>query len=228
MSPDPAQAPPVRVAAWGGEKQLVASADVASGVLLLAEFPIAFVQTQPEEDAIAPWLLLEGILSSDAFFARVSAEDLKLTPWPLGAADEDRLAHLARKYKRNPRKLAQLYHRVAANNVRYAGAEVIGYGIWPLLSRANHSCVPNAEVRGARDRPLVELLLATRPIAAGEAISWNYLSDPAFLEWDWFARNVRLLQDFQFLCRCPRCTAERPPEIAARPKAEIASYFAAL
>lgn len=218
-------APLIRVARWGGEQQLVAAADVESGALLAAEYPIAFVEIEPDDEDGAPMLLLESILATDDTHARVVAEDLKLTPWTLGVGDRATLAALARKYRRNPDKLAQLYHRVAADNIRYAQAGVIGYGIWPLVSRANHSCDPNARLGATPKQPLAELLLATRPIARGEAICWNYLGDESFLALDWMARNAQLLEDFQFLCRCPRCEAERPAAVAALPKQEIAAFF---
>lgn len=215
----------VRVAQWSGEKQLVAAQDIASGAPVLGEYPIAFVETREGEDDLGPWLLLEGILSDHAWYVRVDAEDLKLTKWPLGADDESRLERLARTYKRNPKKLAQLYHRVAANNVRYQRDGVIGFGIWPTISRSNHSCDPNTQIRTGVQQPLAEYLVATRDIAAGSGICWNYLSDPAFLKRDWFARNAILHRDFQFLCRCERCESERPPGVAQLPRAELIAYF---
>lgn len=199
----------VRLSGWGNEKQLVAAADVDTGVLLVGEYPVAFIETQADEDDEGPWLLLEGLLSTPSMFERVVALDLKLTKWELGAVDEAKLDRLAKKYGRNPKKLAHLYHRVAANNLRYAHEDVTGYGIWPIVSRSNHSCDPNAQVRGSKDRPLAQVLLATRPIAQGTPVCWNYYSDPAFLSLDWRQRNARLLRDFRFVCRCPRCEAER-------------------
>lgn len=218
-------APLVRMARWGNEMQLVAAADVDKGALLAAEYPIAFVAIEPDEDDIGPLLLLESILASDETFARVSAEDLKMTLWRLGARDIETLESLALKYKRNPKKLTQLYHRVAANNIRYAQGGATGYGIWPIVSRSNHSCDPNAKLGATAKQPLAELLLATRPIPNGTAICWNYFADETFLALNWFARNAQLLKDFQFLCRCPRCESERPPEVAGLSKDGIAAYF---
>lgn len=214
-----------RVTQWAGEKQLVAAQDVEKGALLTGEYPIAFIETRAGEDDIGPWLLLEGILTSTSMYERVNAEDLKLTKWPLSADDQANLERLARTYKRNARKLAQLYHRVAANNIRYARDGVTGFGIWPTISRSNHSCDPNAEVRGAAQMPLVEVLLATRPIRTGDAVCWNYFSDASFLALDWFERNARLHRDFQFLCRCPRCESERPAGITDLARAELIAYF---
>lgn len=218
-------APKVRIAGWRGEAQLVADADVAAGALLSAEYPIAFVEIRDGEDEIAPWILLEGILSSDAMYSRVAAADLKLTKWPLSSQDQQRLDDLARRYRRNPQKLAQLYHRVAANNIRYAQGGVTGYGIWPLVSRCNHSCDPNVHLAATVRDPLVELLMATRDIRRGEALCWNYYADPAFLQRGWFERNARLHQDFQFLCRCPRCESERPAAVEHLPREALIRYF---
>lgn len=218
-------APLVRMARWGSEMQLVAATDVVQGALLAAEYPIAFVAIEPDEDDIGPFLLLESILASDETFARVSAEDLKMTLWRLGASDLETLEGLARKYRRNPKKLAQLYHRVAANNIRYSQNGTQGYGIWPIVSRSNHSCDPNAKLGANATQPLAELLLATRPIPNGAAICWNYFADESFLGLKWFERNAQLLKDFQFLCRCPRCEAERPPEVAGLSKEGLAAFF---
>lgn len=214
-----AEAPRVRVARWGAESQLVAAVGVETGALLAAEFPIAYVELDADDDEdTAPLLLLESILATDAIHDRVAAEQFKLTTWPLGSREQRWLSALAAKYRRNPKKLLQLYHRVAANNIRYAQGGVVGYGIWPLVSRSNHACAPNARLAATAAEPLAELLLATRPIAAGEAVCWNYLGDEAFLALDWRARNRQLLTDFRFLCRCPRCEAERPADIARLPR----------
>lgn len=215
----------VRIAQWAGEKQLIAKQDVEPGAVLLGEYPIAFAEIREGEDDVAPWILLETILTSPPMYDRVVAEDLKLTKWPLSADDEANLERLARTYKRNARKLAQLYHRVAANNLRYAREGVTGYGIWPTISRSNHSCDPNTQPRALARAPLAELLLATRPIKEGDAICWNYFSDASFLALDWFERNARLHRDFQFLCRCPRCESERPPGVEKLTRPELVAYF---
>lgn len=199
----------VTISDWGGERQLVAATDVEAGALLVGEYPIAFVQTRDGEDEAGPWLLLEAILSSQPMFERVDAQNLKMTKWPLAPDDRQDLDHLAKKYGRNPKKLAQLYHRVAANNVRYAQAGVTGYGIWPTISRSNHSCDPNARLCATPRQPLAELLLATRPIPKGTAICWNYYGEESFLALDVSERSARLQRDFQFSCRCPRCESER-------------------
>ncbi len=225
MTPARSHAPLVTVAGWGSEAQLVATADIEPGVLLVGEYPVAFVETRPEEDEVGPWLLLECVLSCQEMFERVAAQDLKMTKWPITSDDEETLQDLARRYKRNAKKLVQLYHRIAANNIRYTQAGVTGYGIWPTLSRSNHSCDPNAQLRAAKERPLEELLLATRAIPKGAAICWSYYSETSFLALDWVERNARLQHDFQFLCRCSRCKSERPAQTAGRSNTEVLAFI---
>lgn len=218
---------PIRIAGWDDQAQMLACREVAAGEVLVAEMPIAFVELKPEQEDQAPWFLLESILKSDALLAAVSALDLKMSKWPLGTLDEKIAESLARRHKKKPKKLIQLYHRVASNNIRCSTDSISGYGIWPLISRSNHSCRPNAELRGTRREPLAELLLATQEIQADEAVCWNYLSDPAFLELDWQKRNAALLEHFKFLCRCPRCLEERPAGFEAMSEREVMARLSA-
>lgn len=225
MSATDAHAPPVGIANWRGEKQLVTLSEIEPGELLIGEYPIAFVETRADEDEVAPWILLEAIVSDDAMSAAVTAAELKLTKWPLAPEDEATLDHLAAKYKRNVKKLTQLYHRVAANNIRYVHGGVLGYGIWPTLSRSNHSCVPNARLRASSRHALANLLLATCAIPKGTAVCWNYFSDDAFLALSWHERNRRLYRDFQFLCRCARCETERPAGVSELSRAQMVALL---
>ncbi|KAK8036475.1 hypothetical protein PG991_001612 [Apiospora marii] len=74
------------------------------------------------------------------------------------------------------------------------------HGFFPLLSRFNHSCLPNAAVpideEGPRDTPAIH---ATRDIAAGEEITFSY--DPRFASQTARERHGAL----GFACDCPAC-----------------------
>ena len=204
----------VDIRGWADEAQLVAKQDFVEGALLVGEYPIAFAPTLPEDDSAGPWMLVDMILSHPGVLQRVLDTQLKLTRWPLDEENLEALEQLAARHKRKPKKIRQLYYQVAANNIRYKHGDILGFGIWPTLSRSNHSCAPNARLCAARNEPLAELLLATRAIRAGEQIAWNYFSDDAFLERDWLERNARLQHSFQFLCRCSRCEEEMPQAFA--------------
>ncbi len=200
----------VKIAAWADQAQLISAQAFAPGGVVIGEQPIAFVKIEPEQDEQGPWILLDSILRSPAVLKQVIDADLNHTSWELGRADIDTVKQLSMRYKKKPKKIRQLYQQVAANNIRYKASSILGYGIWPMLSRSNHSCAPNTRLVALKNEHLVELLLATRAIAPGEPICWNYFSDEAFTRLDWQERNRRLLHDFQFICRCTRCEFERP------------------
>lgn len=205
----------VKVATWEDQAQLISDQAVAPGGIVMGEYPIAFVAIQPEQDEQGPWILLDSILRSPLVLKRVLDAGLNHTSWELGSADVDSVKQLSMRYRKKPKKIRQLYQQVAANNIRYKASSILGYGIWPMLSRSNHSCAPNARLVALKNERLVELLLATRPIARGEPICWNYFSDEAFTRLDWLERNRQLLHSFQFICRCTRCESERPATFEA-------------
>eukprot|EP00811_Abedinium_folium_P037259 NODE_9891_length_1392_cov_5.509091.p1 GENE.NODE_9891_length_1392_cov_5.509091~~NODE_9891_length_1392_cov_5.509091.p1 ORF type:complete len:356 (+),score=104.33 NODE_9891_length_1392_cov_5.509091:232-1299(+) len=77
--------------------------------------------------------------------------------------------------------------------------------VYPVISKANHSCAANARVR-AHDHGAGEIV-ATQPIAAGGEVTVSYLTNeqlrlPA-------ARRRRIMSGtWDFACVCPRCEAE--------------------
>lgn len=74
------------------------------------------------------------------------------------------------------------------------------HGFFPLLSRFNHSCLPNAAVPIDKDAPRdTPAIHATRDIAAGEEIAFSY--DPRFASQTARERHESL----GFVCDCPAC-----------------------
>lgn len=76
--------------------------------------------------------------------------------------------------------------------------------VFGLLSKANHSCAPNAAVVAPDHGPGV--LLCERPIAPGDEVTISYLaSRDLLLPRD---RRRQLLSDgWEFECRCVRCSS---------------------
>ena len=74
-------------------------------------------------------------------------------------------------------------------------------GVFPTLSRLNHSCVPNTEIfwnseRGTRD------LVAVTDISRGDELCHNYLhSSLAYQD-----RRNDLYQKWNFICQCTFCS----------------------
>ncbi|KAK8043831.1 hypothetical protein PG994_012669 [Apiospora phragmitis] len=74
------------------------------------------------------------------------------------------------------------------------------HGFFPLLSRFNHSCVPNAAVPILHDAPKDSpAIYATRDIAAGEEIMFRY--DPHFE----CRTAIEHHEALDFVCDCPAC-----------------------
>ncbi|PSC68405.1 SET domain-containing [Micractinium conductrix] len=84
-----------------------------------------------------------------------------------------------------------------------------GNAFYGLHSCCNHSCAPNAEAfkrEGDQDGDAV--ILALRPVSAGEEITLSYIDEEAPL-----AERREQLADYGFECGCDKCAAE---ELAAQ------------
>ena len=79
--------------------------------------------------------------------------------------------------------------------------------VFPLISRANHSCVPNADfvTRGERR---VQEIIATSNIATGEEITLSYLEASAAGSEGRNERQGYTRLWYGFQCRCKACSLE--------------------
>jgi len=77
----------------------------------------------------------------------------------------------------------------------------IHQAVFPLISRINHSCVPNSQ--GNFHETLGKFNIhATRDIDIGEELTLNYLQERGSLQ---ASRQSRLLAGYGFNCDCPAC-----------------------
>ncbi|KXS99555.1 hypothetical protein AC578_4259 [Pseudocercospora eumusae] len=78
-------------------------------------------------------------------------------------------------------------------------------GIFPLVSRLNHSCLPNAQhaYNEQKDKMLVHII---RPIPCGQEITLSYIPGGPSSQ-----RQTELKQNFLFTCTCELCSLP-PPE----------------
>lgn len=74
------------------------------------------------------------------------------------------------------------------------------HGFYKVLSRVNHSCVPNATVYPPRDQSGPLRVIALRDIAADEEVTINYLNERS----ETSTSRRRLFTEFRFVCSCPR------------------------
>jgi len=75
-------------------------------------------------------------------------------------------------------------------------------GIFPVVSRLNHSCTPNAHVEFRKELDAM-LVHADAAIQEGEEVCISYIHVCATCE-----ERQELLSNFCFVCRCSACSAE--------------------
>ncbi|XP_076469749.1 protein-lysine N-trimethyltransferase SMYD5-like [Babylonia areolata] len=81
-----------------------------------------------------------------------------------------------------------------------------GSGLYEKQSACNHSCRPNAEV-SFLDKDHTLTLTALTDIQPGEEICISYLG-PCYLERGRYSRQKELMDNYLFVCDCPRCLEE--------------------
>ena len=86
--------------------------------------------------------------------------------------------------------------------------------VFANISRVNHSCDPNAEVRFLFDDHRATLV-ATRRIRAGEEVSISYIDDNARAG---VKRRREMLAGWGFECECAKCDAESRWQRRLRPR----------
>ncbi|KXT18123.1 hypothetical protein AC579_4541 [Pseudocercospora musae] len=73
-------------------------------------------------------------------------------------------------------------------------------GIFPLVSRVNHSCLPNAQ-HAYNERKGKMLVHIIRPVPSGEEITLSYIPGGPSSQ-----RQMELKQNFLFTCTCELCS----------------------
>jgi hypothetical protein len=133
---------------------------------------------------------------------------------------------MVQKHRKSRRFVHDLYLGVGTNNIGILDEDLLlrGYGVFPILSRSDHSCEPNAELTPANWRAGEAALSAKREIRAGEPLTWSYFQEAEFIPQDWATRNYHLVDVHRFACRCPRCEAERPRDMPSSQAGQLA-YF---
>jgi hypothetical protein len=210
---------------WDKECQLMAVAPITEGDVILAEAPLVSVPNFNLKYSTTSWDLVDKILSNGNMMQRYLTLSLKESVQNIDAEDRKFERDLAKRHRVTRDMVRRIYFGVCTNNIGYknANSELIGYGIYPIVSRANHSCRPNAAYCPGNLETKEITLVARRDIQVGEAVTWNYAGTSAFLDADYSTRNLTLLDNFRFVCRCERCQEEIPPELALLPN--LIQYF---
>lgn len=81
-----------------------------------------------------------------------------------------------------------------------------GSAFYPLQSCMNHSCCPSAKAfKRDEDKDGQAVIIANRPITAGEEITISYIDEDLPFE-----ERQAQLADYGFRCSCQRCLKEQP------------------
>ena len=210
----------------GGEHQLVAAKAVEEDTLLLAEPPLLYIPLGRYRFGTYVWDLVDKLLAEPALLQSYSRHKLLASPQLSDAQDLAVEDLLVKKYRKSRQLIRTLYWSIGTNNIGVLNRDwaVVGYGIYPQMSRSDHSCEPNARLMPGDWMAHQVNLVAKRAIKAGEAVTWCYFKESDFLPQDYMTRNVALLNIYRFICRCPRCQAEKPADLPAYgPK--LVEYF---
>lgn len=104
------------------------------------------------------------------------------------------------KGSNNDAVIATLLRVVAVNGI---GLRDGGTGVYTTVSRANHSCRPNAAFRIERDGRLT--LVTVRSLSEDEEVTVSYLTEQHLLCPQ--SERQKRLSRWGFSCSCPRCVA---------------------
>ncbi|CZT24363.1 uncharacterized protein RCC_10088 [Ramularia collo-cygni] len=159
----------------GKGKGLVASCDINPGILLISETPLFTTESLQDVSTIE--------------------QDLAQIVKGLSKDDQRAFLLLHNNFKGEPHPFSNI---VRSNGYPLGPSSDIG-GIFPLVSRINHSCRPNAQ--HAWNEELKSMLVhAVREISAGEELTLSYLNGGPS------AQRKQILKDnFRFDCACELC-----------------------
>ncbi|EJD43878.1 hypothetical protein AURDEDRAFT_88438 [Auricularia subglabra TFB-10046 SS5] len=201
-----------------GGKMGVAQRAVQTGDVLLREFPLVCMPNcypNPTDPALAGRVrsmesLLETIIGAHPPEGQLAYRTLSNAWSGYTGSDHRGQGVLTGIYNTNSYPLVGL---PSDNIIEYSG-------VFPTLSRLNHSCRPNANPQWNSETLTIELR-ALRPIRAGEEVTITYSPDlliPAY------QRRASLREAYHFTCTCTACSDAavsdaRRAEIRGAPRA---------
>ena len=88
---------------------------------------------------------------------------------------------------------------------RVEGGTASGLGLFDLIGRVNHSCMPNARLQSLRGETEAAgaTLTAIRDIEVGEEVAIDYLAQ---FDGSMVQKRAHLMEQYRFSCNCKLCT----------------------
>eukprot|EP00434_Breviolum_minutum_P009969 symbB.v1.2.008789.t1/scaffold536.1/size343967/5 len=188
-----------------GGKCLVAALDFDVGEVVLEETPLL---EMPDEQVLAfkttshyaaVWLYAQHYISQEKF------QQLLQLGLSEGAATSGKAQEAKEALMEVPESEDALRFLIIlmSNSFRFKGVNGSTTALFELISRINHSCVPNVRMIGD-GRPAQ--LVAVRPIKQQDELLLCYGGwETAFLKSSWRDRQRHLFHNWGFTCACPRC-----------------------
>ncbi|TDL24149.1 hypothetical protein BD410DRAFT_719615 [Rickenella mellea] len=182
---------------------MVADRLIKAGETIIVERPLAIHPALIPEFSDHPqgrWGLLEDAYEASFQCLGEREQSLLLDLWnckPLSGTLGNRLSGIART-----NGLQSVFTR-SKHLPHYAG-------VYPNISRCNHSCGPNAAATRFDDEKMAMTLAARRSISPGEEITISYTE----LDGPHAARQDELKTKYLFTCECKHCKPTKP----SRPK----------
>lgn len=213
------------LSAWDAQLGLIASEDIKVGEVIVAESPLFSVPDAPARHGSYAWDLVEQLFVSSRLQETFFGLRLKATEFLMDKSDVQLERDFAKRFKVERNFVRRAYFLVSTNNIAYFddAGQAIGHGIFPILSRSNHSCVPSADLVPGDASKKQARLVAIKDIRAGEPVTWDYSDSAEFAEADYETRNFSLMNYMRFVCHCPRCLAEIPDEL--KQEKNLERYF---
>ncbi len=210
--------PAARIARLPGttESQLVAAKPVPAGQTVVNESPMVSIDIQSRyRYGDYCWDLVDRILADGDLYKQVRQGNFWETPQLHSPESHAVESELIRKHGKSRQLVRGLHALVATNNIGILAQQgfVSGYGLYALLSHADHSCEPSCTLEPGDAGSNALRLVAKRPLRAQEPITWSYFREAEFLLADVEERNRGLVDLYRFACRCARCQRERPPHL---------------
>jgi hypothetical protein len=160
----------------GKGKGLVATHDIQPGTLLISETPLLTTESLQDANTIE--------------------KDLAKIVRGLDKEGQRAFLSLHNNFKGEPNPFSNI---VRSNGYPLGPSSDIG-GIFPLVSRINHSCRPNAQ-HAWNEKVKGMLVHVVREIPSGEEITLSYLNGGPSTQ-----RKQILSENFRFECSCELCS----------------------
>ncbi|KAH7104832.1 hypothetical protein BKA62DRAFT_613781 [Auriculariales sp. MPI-PUGE-AT-0066] len=197
-------------------QMMVATCDLREGETVVREWPLL----------LWPQRFFVGSVEQAEHFLSLAVNNLN----PVRGAEYRSLKNAWKDYTGSDfRGAGELSGILNTNMVRISGSPATDDcpygGIFPSLSRMNHSCQPNSSYNYDSHTMTIELR-ASRSIRKGEEVTISYnceLMQPTV------ARRGRLFDTYRFTCECGACTAAssdaRRAQILATPHTTRREFF---